>query len=743
MNAPGITISSRNSSNGAPYPVAPVSLQAGVDSALLNTAAIQAALDVGGYIETPPGDFYINNTLSAGLTDGTKTIWRGNNTKLIMAPGSGKPMLATKSHQSGYTEVTLTYTSGSLVSVGWTAHGMAVGDYVCLDQWLPSEYNGVFRVESVTDEDNFVVYLQCLPTASPSAHPRTGPGRAKKASRNLVIEGVSFDGNWPASDPTNQTLNTMGVIIGAAHRVGMRNCDTYNFEKYTVFCYHVSDVHIADMYTDTFSDGVHIFGAAFNCSVRRITGKTGDDLVAFSNRDITFTPAGGYVDIAGGDLINCTAEDVNGRCGDSMANVQVYSQNPYRTRNLRLINVAGSSAASIRFLGDIVLGGTIESVFIHGSNANGNYTVDFRGQGGSLCVDYAEISGCNFEPQSNTTYPINGDSFHLVKRLVITGAIMKNPSWGGVTAALCRVNAHYISMDAMAVFGTSGRGLSLIAVVSGTPTGTNTYALTAAPALGSYANGTILAFEPGNNNTAASTININALGAKALKKADGVTDFASGELSSLNRYYFVYSTTTGVFTLLGQTPKGKRMFKLSGQYDGGNSSIAVALDNTNSDPCSILVEDFQANRIGQLVNVQTPCDVSLNNVSTNANTGGVCVFGANNPTISIDIRNVKWISTTAGLVNSTVACTLNITGDKLESNNANWLVVTAGVAPVINLKSFGLPFNVTRDLDSGAGTLVPSAALGNFSMHSGTNPGPCAGNGTIFKSCINGALDPA
>lgn len=75
------------------------------------------------------------------------------------------------------------------------------------------------------------------------------------------------------------------------------------------------------------------------------------------------------------------------------------------------------------------------------------------------------------------------------------------------------------------------------------PTSTNTnyavdtgvadaYVVTLSPALGLYSAGVLVQFKASNANTGTSTVNVNGLGVKTIKKLDGATNLASGDIAS-------------------------------------------------------------------------------------------------------------------------------------------------------------------------------------------------------------------
>jgi len=60
----------------------------------------------------------------------------------------------------------------------------------------------------------------------------------------------------------------------------------------------------------------------------------------------------------------------------------------------------------------------------------------------------------------------------------------------------------------------------------------NAYVANLSPALGAYTTGVLVQFKATNANTTASTVNVNGLGAKTIKKLGGATDLVSGDIAS-------------------------------------------------------------------------------------------------------------------------------------------------------------------------------------------------------------------
>lgn len=91
-----------------------------------------------------------------------------------------------------------------------------------------------------------------------------------------------------------------------------------------------------------------------------------------------------------------------------------------------------------------------------------------------------------------------------------------------------------------------------------------------------YYDGLTLSFEAGATNTTATTMNVNALGVKTIKRNDG-TDLVSGSIVSGGIYTIVYETTAGVFYLLNPS------VALSAAPRGYIDGLDLTINGTDSD----------------------------------------------------------------------------------------------------------------------------------------------------------------
>lgn len=111
----------------------------------------------------------------------------------------------------------------------------------------------------------------------------------------------------------------------------------------------------------------------------------------------------------------------------------------------------------------------------------------------------------------------------------------------------------------------------------GSATGSaNTYAVTITPAPTSYTDGLAVSVKINIDSNAASTLNVNGLGAKALKKANG-TDITNFKANGV--YTFRYNSTTGNFIIQGEGGGGTAV---AGDVLSGKTATVDSGDITGS-----------------------------------------------------------------------------------------------------------------------------------------------------------------
>ena len=398
-------------------------------AASANAAAIQAALDAAaaitlGYdgpkttVRLPPnlGVIYIQGALSIGSNT---TLDLGGNT-LRQAPGAGANLIVTKAYLSAGTAVTLTYTSGTTVSVAWTGHGKSVGDYVCLSGGSPAVFVGCFSVKSVTDANNIVLQLQYLPSTTPS-----GTWTARSPTRNFDITNGAVDWNIRAG-VTGNGLVSMGLVMAYAEGWSVTNLSGCDVPKYVVFAFNVANYSIRDLRCHSNSDGVHVFGPSFNGVVERLSGGFGDDCVAISSRDVH----GIYSDVSAGDVINIAVRDINAITTDTTAVCQMYSNVGYAMRGIVFDGALGHGQCAFRIWGDNTDGGQVDDLTIRRINAVGTlFIANYLGNATPLVtVQRLTLEQCGFGGDDNTASVLSMGSAAVVKHMIVRDCHMATPN---------------------------------------------------------------------------------------------------------------------------------------------------------------------------------------------------------------------------------------------------------------------------------------------------------------------------
>lgn len=244
--------------------------------ATLNTRMIQNALNAGGEVRIErEGTYYINSAL---------TIY--GSTRLVLAPdvvikllsGSNSNMLVSSTYLATPTVITGAWSSGTTFTITWTAHGKSVGDAVWLSGFAPSQFNGVFRVQSVTDANTFTVQLM---RQGASLSDSTGAGVA--ALRDVEVSGGKWDYNSQSSavGPANHA-----IILGGIDGLVVRNVRGSNATKYMLNVGAVVNYKLESVSFDTTtSDGFKLYGPAFNGVIDTMGGKCGDDMVSVQTKE--------------------------------------------------------------------------------------------------------------------------------------------------------------------------------------------------------------------------------------------------------------------------------------------------------------------------------------------------------------------------------------------------------------------------------------------------------------------------
>ena len=217
--------------------------------------------------------------------------------------------------------------------------------------------------------------------------------------------------------------------------------------------------------------------------------------------------------------------------------------------------------------------------------------------------------------------------------------------------------------------------------------GTDTLTLTLAPAIASYTTGLKCSFKAASNNTGTTTIAINGLAAKTIKKNDGADDLEADDLVSGVIYDIVYDGTN--FQIQGHT-RGWEVI------ESGSVSNAATLDITD------LIIAYRAYRL--VFDDLLPASDAVNfNLRTDANNGASFEAGASDYSYSlIHFATGGAVSGTAANTSTAIVLFVNIgSGAGEEASGIITIFNPMGTGSKTQIKSEGTYLN-----DSGNATIV-------------------------------------
>lgn len=302
-----------------------------------NTSIIQSSLDAGGRVFIDgSGPVYVSDTLKIG-----------DNSELIFAPkcypkmvaGVNKTVVCNKAYLEPFSTVSVAWTAGPKATVTWANHGIGVGGAV----WLrgvagtsPSQYSGVFTIISVIDANNFEVRLRRTPTSAPA-----GTYECKRADVNVGFYGRA-DYNVQ-ENPSATGTNMLAIVFGGVRKLDVL-AELANTKKYCLCLGAVANFKVHGLHSNhAGSDGLKIYGPAFDGIVERITGVFDDDLCSIQPQE-----APGYAQYdytGGGDAIDIKIKNISGNSLNAALFVLYSSQNQYAD-GIEVDGVSGESAGN-------------------------------------------------------------------------------------------------------------------------------------------------------------------------------------------------------------------------------------------------------------------------------------------------------------------------------------------------------------------------------------------------------------
>ena len=279
-----------------------------------NAAIIQAAFDAGGYyVLQCNGIAQISTQIIA--RGNTNIDFAGVELKARTAIGS---LIVTSPYIDAGVTVTVAWSAGTTATVTWAAHGFTAGQHVWLNRADQAQFCGVFRVESVTDANTFVVQLMRLPTTT-----ATGTITGRRAIENLTI--TSLIANYNAGTNTGTGNNLHALVLAGVWNLKVDGVFGKSTQKYLVCSGALSKYTFRNIGGAVLnSDALKVYGPAFGGIIEGIyASKSGDDFVSFQTREPSAYVA---YDFCHGDVLGAT---VRGLTGTSQTGAFLLYASPY------------------------------------------------------------------------------------------------------------------------------------------------------------------------------------------------------------------------------------------------------------------------------------------------------------------------------------------------------------------------------------------------------------------------------
>lgn len=254
----------------------------------------------------------------------------------------------------------------------------------------------------------------------------------------------------------------------------------------------------------------------------------------------------------------------------------------------------------------------------------------------------------------------------------------------------------------------------------GTTTGSaNTYAVTLTPAPSAYTDGMLVSVKINVDSTGASTLNVNGLGAKPLKKSNG---FDVTNLKANGVYTFRYNSTTGNFILQGEGGSGNAtsadlLVGKTASVDSGDivgtmpnrSGNTAALSvQYSSGSLKLLASDGYRNGVSDYVTSSDPAVVgNIKSIQSGIGTIANASTVANVSISAVDLTKSIVIVSSYGPTASTLSGSLAVRGKLTSSTNLQ--VTRNNSSNNITFSWTVIEFNNVKSLQTGQKVLAATS----------------------------------
>jgi hypothetical protein len=302
---------------------------------------------------------------------------------------------------------------------------------------IQNEYNNVFRVFEVLDDNRFTVALYETPTVAPG-----GSITAIKCTRSFSLEGGVWDYDSATSTGSPSELNRHAITLHYAANFDARNVKAINVLKYGFNTMAVADYTCERIEGSGVAEIFKHYGPAVNGSVRGIYGDSIDDCSTVQMRE---PAAFSNYQPAQGDIVNLSIEDVNVRNvgGSASGAVVVYASNHDRCINLTLEKVflKGVVCPAIRVRnGDNFTVGRIDDLALVDCFLSGKTTSNY-----GLFISDVELKNLRlvrpkFVPADLTSPFFSTNAATYIETMIVQEMSFYNEAWPTGGAAMFTLN---------------------------------------------------------------------------------------------------------------------------------------------------------------------------------------------------------------------------------------------------------------------------------------------------------------
>ncbi|HBY7487008.1 TPA: hypothetical protein MI658_05885 [Klebsiella pneumoniae] len=320
-----------------------------------DTQLLQAALSVGGQIiYNNPGKYYYSSTSTirsnTRLVIGHGVTWE-KDINSVWGPflwnaaySNSRYAVTSMTVSTSYSDPWKDNVSSSglkaYLNIACPGHNFIAGDYVAFYGAVEFGFDGIMKVVSVTDGDNFVVEAHNLPKGTSATYDAWANGLfCFKADENISVEIYGrLDGKCTQLKASGEPSDTMKLYLMGMIFHGIMNGSLYinsirRMRKYSALIANVRNFVVPFANIDNYSDGLHFMPPYVGVHIKTIAGAGGDDIFALTGGDFA------HYEISRGHGYDITCDKLNPQ--NALCAVKITGNAPYRFWNINIGGITG------------------------------------------------------------------------------------------------------------------------------------------------------------------------------------------------------------------------------------------------------------------------------------------------------------------------------------------------------------------------------------------------------------------